>query len=181
MGAKLPATSYVVHAAVLGVIARDDPAAAIAEWQKLPAGDAKHQGVAAIVAEWGRRDPAAALQWQTAQSTPDRPIYPARQAIFDWARKEPVTALRWVETLPAEMHKHGLSSLTHSNGAVTPPAVALDLYAQIQDPALRAEFVTAHARSWLTQDPAAAKAWLESSSALTPEQAAALLAAAPTP
>jgi hypothetical protein len=42
---------------------------------------------------------------------------------------------------------------------------------------LREETLANHVREWLTKDPAAAKAWLENHDALTPAQAASLLAA----
>ncbi len=173
------AASFAAHAAILGVIARDDPAAAVAEWEKLPEGDAKHQGIFSIVAEWGQHDPAAALRWQVSQARPDRPVFPSQQMIYQWARHDPVAALRWIETLPEDSQKFGLHSLTNDGGNRTPPAATLDLYAQIKDPALRAEFITAHVGEWLAKDRAAAKTWLESHDALTPEQAAALLAAPP--
>ncbi len=175
--ADVTAASFAAHAAILGVIARDDPAAAVAEWQKLPAGKTKHQGVFTIVAEWGQRDPAAALQWQVAQASPDYPVYPSRQMIYQWARKDAVAALRWAESLPGEMPRFALLSLTNDGGNRTPPAAALELYAQIKNPARRTETLTTHVREWLTTDPAAAKTWLESHDALTPAQAAVLLQA----
>jgi hypothetical protein len=47
-------------------------------------------------------------------------------------------------------------------------AATADLYTKIKDTSLRTEVLTRHAREWLTKDPAAARAWLESSSALPP-------------
>ena len=168
------------QAAILGVIARDDPAAAIGEWQRLPpdAGVARHQGILSIVAAWGRTDPAAALRWQSAQSTT---TLASPELVHRWARQDPEAALRWAETLSEPVRHATLRSLTAAGGNHTPPAAALELYAQIKDPALRVEFVTAHARGWLSSDPAAARAWLEKADALSPEQVAALLVAPASP
>jgi hypothetical protein len=166
------------QAAILGVIARDDPTSAIAEWQKLPEGETKARGAAALVAEWGQSDPGAALQWQSAHVWPFRTDQPWREMIFQWARQDAGAALRWAESLDGKTRRQALASLTTDGaGDSTPPAAAAELYSGIRDPALREETLANHVREWLTKDPAAAKAWLENHDALTPAQAASLLAA----
>ncbi len=176
--ADVAAAAPSIQAAIVGAIAREDSASAIAEWQKLPAGEAKARSAAALVAEWGQSDPGAALQWQAAQAWPFRTDAPWREMIFQWARQDAGAALRWAESLDGETRRHALAALTSDGaGNQTPSTAALELYGQIEDPALRAEFVATHVRDWLAKDRPAAKAWLEKSDALTPEQAAALLAA----
>ncbi len=173
-----------LQATFLGNIARDEPATAVAEWQALPAGPAKSAAVSAIAYAWGQTDPAAALRWQSEQDIPfvadrDGSNYPSGQQIYNWAAKDASAALRWAESLPGDVRSYAISNLTRDQSGKkhTPPAVAADLYAQIQDSTLRTAFVTAHVTEWLTKDPAAAKTWLESRDTLTPEQTAALLQA----
>jgi hypothetical protein len=103
--------------------------------------------------------------------------------LFTWAKQDPEAALRWTESQIANQTPAQKPLLARRLMAVFGPGwnpssrAAADLYSKIQDPALRTETLTTHVRSWMYDDPAAAKAWLESHDALTPAQAAALLQA----
>lgn len=172
------AISFGMHATALGAIARDEPATAVAEWRSLPAGPMKYASIQTISEAWGLSDPAAAIQWHTEQARLAEITMPPDQGtIYAWARRDELAALRWAESLPAgELRQHGLAALTRHASARLPHEAAVNLYARLTDPALRAELVTTHVREWLAKDPASARAWLDSHDALTPEQTATLLA-----
>ena len=173
------AASDAVQSTLLASIARDEPATAVAEWQALPAGALKTRALAQITFAWGRTDPAAALQWATEQAPGLGAIaYQSRDLVYAWARKDGPAALRWAESIQEDnARRHALDALAGNWQDKAPRAATADLYAQIKDPAVRTEFVTNHVREWLSKDRPAAQAWLESHDALTPAQAAALLAA----
>lgn len=171
------AASAKVQGAILGNIARDEPATALAEWAKQP--DAiKKAAIGPIVAAWGQTDPAAALAWFAEQPAASTAYYPTFAPLYAWAKKEPLAALRWAESRPTK-NGRPLDSLkalsgTYSNEAA-PRAPTADLYTQIQNPELRVQVLTDHLREWLGKDRPAAQAWLDTHNALTPAQSAALL------
>ncbi len=175
--------SASAQASILGTIARDEPATAVAEWQALPAGDLKTQALANIALAWGQNDPAAALQWAAEQAKNfGVPAYQSDELVYSWARKDGPAALRWAESLPEEnTRRRALNALSGTWQNKAPRAATADLYAQIKDPATRTQLVTNHVQEWLAKDRAAAQAWLESHDALSPAEAAALLAASPGP
>ncbi len=177
---SVAAIAFGAQASALGAIARDEPATALAEWQALPAGPLKIMAIATIAEAWGRAHPGEAIRWQEDQAKAlGVPISTTREQIFNWARQDASSALRWAETRQGPFQRFALDGLVADNRNRAAPAVAAELYSQINDPALRAEYVSREVRAWLAKDRAGAKAWLESHDALTPAQAAALLTATP--
>jgi len=160
---------------------------ALAEWTRLSDPRVRLGTINSIAEAWGKTDPVAALRWQTEQTTalgaPD--AAPSYTLLQSWAKKDPDAALRWTETLiasrteteKARLVRNLFPTLAGRWDEPRPRAETADLYSKIQDPRLRAKVLSDHIRDWMTYDPPAAKAWLEKSDALTPEQAAALLAA----
>lgn len=174
-----------IHAAILGTIARDEPVTALAEWKALPEGPAKTEAVSTIGEAWGRHDPTAAFTWMAEQDAlagrNGHPDIPRFLTFYAWSRQQPLAALRWAEQ-PKETPLVTEGYLLALSGAGTntegpPLSDTVRLYAQIADPALRGKLLPRYARRWLAADPAAARAWIEKSEALTTEQRAALLAA----
>jgi hypothetical protein len=180
------AAAPAVQGVLLGTIARDEPATALAEWAALSDPRAKKAAIQPIAEAWGQTDPAAALQWAVAQ--PDSPgrVHAHSELIAAWAKKDPEAALRWAEAAALKENAQGnryypspLSFIGGDWNDKAPRAQTADLYTKIQDPALRLETITNHVREWRAQDPAAARTWLETQTALTPEQTAALLSPPP--
>ena len=174
---SVAAVSFGAQAVALGVIARDEPATALAEWQALPAGPLKIMALHTIAEAWGRAHPAEAIRWQEEQAQAlEAPLSIRREQIFNWARQDGLAALRWAETRPGQFQSFALDSLVGDDRNRASPSVAVDLYAQLGDPALRAKYVSREVRAWLAKDPSAARAWLKSHDTLTPAQTATLLA-----
>ncbi len=175
------AASSAAHAEILGTIARDEPATALAEWKALPEGATKQAALTPIATAWAQTDPGAALQWLGEQEAAYKQRSFHDALIYSWAQKDPLAALRWAESQPKEMQTAWLGALAGTWQEKANRAATADLYAQIQEPALRSSTLMTHLLEWLGKDPAAAKTWLESHDALSPEQTAALLAANPGP
>jgi hypothetical protein len=91
-----------------------------------------------------------------------------------WAQKGPLDALRWAETLPDAAQRQ-LAITVIATTDKRPLEKQADLLAQIQSPAVRAENLEEHLHHWLQKDPRAARAWLDTHDALSPEQTAQLL------
>ena len=180
--------AYAVHGPLLADLAREDPQAALAEWQALADPKARSASVDAIARVWGQKDPAAAFQWAAAQNqAAETPTYGGNAGLLSkWAQADPEAALRWVEDwqagLPENMRDTGRGYYDSLGGTPEeryPRAATAELYSKIRDPEIRLDTLARHVREWLTKDPAAARAWVGASPALTPGQRTALLAAAP--
>ena len=168
--------SASVQAAILANIARDEPATALAEWQALPDGAAKTAALTPIAEAWSATDPGAALQWLAEQEKARQSYTSHENLIYIWAQKDPLAALRWAEEKnQGDMRANYLRAIAGNWQQKANRAATADLYSKIKDQTLRADTLTAHISEWHSKDPAAARAWLEKSSALTPAQAAALL------
>ena len=181
--------AYAVHGALLADLAREDPQAALAEWQALSDPDIRSATILDLARAWGQKDPAAAVKWAEAEqaATPSRRVYGGyNDLLYKWARAEPEAALRWVEDWAAgrsEGDRFFISDYLDALGGTwaekAPRAGTADLYTRIRDPKLRLETLARHVNEWLTKDPAAARAWVESNAALTPADRKALLPAGP--
>ena len=173
------AASANAHAAILATIARTEPVTAAAEWETLQDPATKKASRDAIANAWAKTDPRAAHFWRMSKNEAlGFPPYAGHQDIFHaWSLRDPIAALRWAEQVPVPRSRDFyLNSIDSPGSDSAPRAAVADLYAQLKDPALRVERVTKHLRDWLARDRPSAKAWLESHDALTPAQAAALLA-----
>lgn len=171
-----------LHAAILGNIAREEPATALAEWKALPDGPTKTEAVSTIGEAWGRRDATAAFTWMAEQDAhlgrKDYPDNPRQSTFYAWSREQPLAALRWAET-QEEYRAHTyllLLSGAGSNSEGPPLRDTVELYAQLRDPVPRERMLSWQLGRWLAADPAAARAWIKKSDALTAEQRAKLLA-----
>ncbi len=152
----------------------------------MPDTRSKRTALDPLVNAWGRIDPEAALKWvmkeEVGRAADVRSL--VRTDLFHaWSRKDPEGALRWAETWaktrqPADRNMADvyLDTLAGNGSERVDRASAANLYAKIEDGAIRTRMLTKHVREWLTHDDAAARTWLESNNTLTPDQAAALLA-----
>lgn len=174
-----------VQGVLLADIARDEPALALAEWNALQDPRARQAAVAPILEAWGQKDPGAALRWATEQSGAG--IYPRQELVFAWARQDPAAAVAWAEQFalgksdqPHQQHfaDQVINSLAGTWQNRAPRAETADLYARIRDDKLRTRTLENHVREWLSVDSTSARAWLESSTALSAESAAKLLSSA---
>ncbi len=178
--ASVAKAAPLVHGAILGQLAVESPEAALREWNALSNAAVRTAALGPIVEAWSRSAPEAALRWGTENLIVSGGTHAEWQIapLQNWASKDPAAALSWIESHADEKVRQGLFFALggHSYQALPPDRTA-QLYSQIRTPALRADFFIPHLKNWLMRDRPAAKAWIEKSDALTPEQAAALLAA----
>lgn len=187
----LAAAAPRLEGLLLGQLAASDPATALARWQNLPASAQSPALAAQFASHWGKTDPAAATAWllerlpaQPSENPNDHQAYAQMQNLAStWARNDLPAYLAWAQKLPPgtqrEYALHALSAATanYAYQPIDPPprAAFAEQLAQIQDPALRERVLRSHLYSWLRSDVHAARAWILSSDALSPEAAARLL------
>ena len=182
------AAGYDVQGTLLAKIARDEPQTAVAEWTALKDPKAREATLEWIVSAWSTKDPVAAIRWAEAQSQAmGKPLKLDPGIVSRWAAKEPEAALRWIEAwLPTQPKSladrwapYYFTALGYDGETRLPRADTAKLYAKIKDPAMRSATLAKHLAEWRTKDPAAAAAWLQSQTVLTPAEATALAAPAP--
>ena len=191
--ALVRAAAKVEGARIVG-LAATAPADAVARWQALPPGDARIESAAPLAAQWARSDSPAATRWLfqqlTAADTADHQTInlpsQLRGVAGGWIAQDPAGYLEWVQTLPAgDPRERAIETLANSSlysrnqdgNLVEPPprAAYAEKLAQIKDDAVRERALNTHLFAWLRSDLRAARAWIESSDAITPEAAARLL------
>lgn len=178
--------------AVIGQLARTDPAAAVARWQTLPAGEDRQALLNSIATGWSRTDPAAAARWFTTQTTESPRYQHDWQTIGTIARNytaaDPEGFLLWASSLPNQNQRLiALNSLandhffTNDDGPplANPlsPARRAELLATIEDPKIRDTVLPNVLGNWLRRDYATAREWIETHDVLSDEAAAKLLVA----
>ena len=198
---ELAAATGRVEGVLLGKLAASDPAAALARWQAIPPGAARAQAALPLATAWGRTDPAAAARWLVALpsdangggGTSDPALDKVLRSVASrWSLQDPLSFVAWAETIPDATRRDAvLGTLGFEyfgdvrdpgfhealNNRIDPPprvAYAAQL-SKIENPALREKGLTAHLRGWIHYDYQAARAWMESHDALSPEAAARLL------
>lgn len=190
-GPELSTAAPKVEGTLLASLAKTDPAAALARWQSLPA-DAHRADIAVqLASNWARTDPAAATRW-FAQQIPGDPAkdpaalslsYALQPVALRWARQDPLGFVEWSKSLPNDFQREAAinalinSPWHHGANEIDPPPRApfANQLARIDDPAIRERALSSHLRQWMRSDLQAARAWIESSEALSPEAAARLL------
>ena len=179
------AAGYQVQGTLLANIARDEPQTAVAEWTALKEPKAREVTLPWIVQSWSAKDPVAAIRWAEAQSQAlGKPLQLDPETVSRWATKEPEAALRWIEdwiskqpkTTADHMGPYYFSALGFNDQTRLPRGDTANLYAKIQNPALRSATLAKHLAEWRTKDPAAADAWLKSQTALSAAEISSLSA-----
>jgi hypothetical protein len=168
-------------------LAQTDLHAALARWQSLPADAMRNDVSGQIATTWAKTDPAAATRWLAQQMPPSPEIQFANRqnasqiltVASRWAHQDPLAYLTWSETLSNEALRSSAAEVlmyNYTENSDPPPrATYASQLARIQDPALRERVLTWHLSEWLSTDVRAARAWIESNDAISPEAAAKLL------
>ena len=137
-------------------MAVDDPQRALRLAEKLD-GMRKQQALAQIVSTWADSDPRAAAAWLESASGD---VSQATAAVaFAFARESPTEALAWASTLPKQARQVALQSLV-SAAAMHAPEDAVEVVANIRDPALREEANVTLVMAWSQNAPQDAAEWV---------------------
>ncbi len=102
------------------------------------------------------------------------------KAAAAWSRKDLPGLVAWAESMPSPLLKEGLlSSLGQNFGSyeddVPDRALRAAEISAIPDPTLRDRILGEHLETWLRHDVKAAREWIDTHDALSPEKAAELL------
>lgn len=150
----------------LQVLARTDPDAAAAELATMTEGNYRDRTVAVLAGEMAETDPARAAEWLGSQETGDYGDA-MRRIMNNWAAQDSAGALTFIEAQPVgEVRDAATQTYLWQNQSLE-PARAVALAEAITDDRDRNRTIGMTARRWMESDPAAARAYVESSTALS--------------
>ncbi len=191
---EVAAASAKVEGAIISHLALSDPAAALSRWQAMPDSAERRAAIGPIALAWAKTDPAASLRFLAEQAAALQPasdhelrnsLSGAAQSVASLlARQDPAALLRLTESFPSpELRRSAYYALANDYAHESFSQVATpishqtraDLLASIPNAEARETPLNFLLRNWLRRDYEAARAWIETHDALSPEAAAKLL------
>lgn len=153
-------------AAAIGGLSGNDPVAAAKQASLMEAGDTKDRLVSEVVGDLARVDPQAAADFlkdgsERAQRESMGQLMPA------WVAQDSSAALSYANSLPAgNVQDSALQSYVWSNNTAAPSDL-IQVAETISDDGDRNRTVGIAAARWMREDPVAAKAYVEQSTAIS--------------
>lgn len=147
--------------------AQYDPTAALAVAAELPDPAATEQARQAVFIGWARSDPASLVTYATSLPEGDLRTTALREALPQWVYLEPSAASEWMNARPPgpELDAGAVAVATNPAILTESPATAATWAESIADPQLRAETLHEVLLQWNAFDPAAARAYAQTSPA----------------
>jgi len=151
--------------------ARVAPSDALAFMRALPAAE-NQSALHNIVSEWASADPQAAAAWVKTNfvETKSRSSGFVNALILRWAAKDPDAAIEWTRAQPPGAMRDQAFSELASTLSSKQPALAAAMADSIVDATKHNYSIENVARRWLNEQPAAAKAWLQTNALPQPRK-----------
>ena len=152
----------------LGVLARTDPQGAANRVSSLPEGGGRDRAIRDIAGEWSESDPARAAAWLIGQQTGDMGDA-MREVMGNWVSQDSAGALTFIQQQPAGDGRDAATQTYLWMNREMPPSDAVALAESISDEGDRSRALGMTAWRWMREDEAAARAYVESTTALSEE------------
>jgi hypothetical protein len=154
-------------ASALRGLAGDNPQLASQEVASMPDGESKNDAMSEIAQTWSREDPKAAAAWLASQDNAEASRDAMREVVSNWARQDDAGVVSYINQQPAgDSRDSAIQSYVFSNRAQNPQSV-VQLAETIQNEGNRQRAVGMAAAQWMREDEAAAKAYIQQSTALS--------------
>ena len=156
--------------------AQHQPDRALAALAKITDPSLHDQAFGQVAFGWAKADARALATYALTLPPGEKRTRAFAEALPHWVEKDPVAAAEWIQQF--DMGKDfdaGVASVANLQSLITgQPTVAMRLAGDITDPAARAHTMRTVFRRWATNDPAAARRFIESTT--SPQDRATLLA-----
>ncbi len=164
----LPADQQdVAMAAAISGLARTDPMAAAAKVSSMEEGGSKDRAVRDVVGAIAADNPAQAAEFLVQNGSQNSQEESMRDLMPAWVNKDPSGALNYAMNLEeGSVRDRALSSYVWSNSQAS-PAELVQVAENIGDERSRSRTVGWMASRWMREDETAAKAYIESSDAIS--------------
>lgn len=158
-----------VLASAIGGLSNKDPFSAAKQVSTMQAGDAKDGLIVDVVGDLARKDPQAAADFLKEQTSAKAQQDAMRQLMPSMTSKNPIAALAFVNSYqPGAVRDSAAQAYVWSNNSGS-PADLVQVAETITDEGDRSRTVGIAAMRWMREDATAAKAYIETSSALSDE------------
>ena len=166
--ASLPADEQDrARVSALRGLAGDNPELASQKVAAMAAGDSKNDAAGEIAQAWAREDPKAAAAWLATQNGVEVSRNTTRELVSSWARQDDAGAVAYVNQQEAgQARDNAIQAYVFSNRSNNPQAV-MQLAESVQNERDRQRVVGMAAQQWMREDEAAAKAYIQQSTALS--------------
>jgi hypothetical protein len=150
-------------------LAADNPQLASQKVAAMADGDSKNDAMSEIAQTWSREDPKAAAAWLASQNNEDASRDAIREVVSNWARQDDAGVVSYINQQPAgDSRDNAIQSYVFNNRSESPQSV-VKLAESIEDEGDRQRAVGMAAVQWMREDEAAAKAYIQQSTALSDE------------
>jgi len=167
----------LLNAAYAGWADRE-PKAALEAIGQLPDPEIKKTAFAATISRWANNDAPAAAAYARELPEGSERMLALTVALRNWAAVDGVGAATWMSGLePSPELDMGAAVVAALPESLQQPEVAAGWAESIVDPQLRARVLAAVVKEWSATDPAAARAYAESSPDIRAEDRATVLSA----
>jgi hypothetical protein len=154
-------------ASAIGGLSNNDPQAAATQVALMAAGDAKDGAIAEVVGDWARMNPQAAADFLRQQDSAQAQQDSMRQLMPAWVAQNPAAALAYANTYEAgDVRDSALQSYVWSNN-MAEPAALVTVAESMTDENDRTRTIGIAAARWMREDPTAARAYIQQSTALS--------------
>lgn len=150
---------------MIEVLAGTDPEAAASRIASLTDESIRDRAITSVASEWSGDDPAGAAAWLATQETNDADDA-MRRVMSNWVAQDSAGALSFIESQPAGDMRDGATQTYLWMNRDLEPSAAMGLAEGISDERDRARSIGMTARRWMEEDETAAKAYIESTTAL---------------
>ena len=152
----------------VGPLAATDPARAVQLFSELP-DDLQHSAAEGLATKWAATDPASAAVWAL-QLAEEYVRHLALDSVIQrWTTDDAPAAEDWVRTMPAGAGRDAVAARCIEAASGRDPARAAGLLPMITDAEQRESSASNLIDQWMHRNKAAARAWLETTSALPPD------------
>lgn len=159
-----------VNRAISGWAEVDAPAAA-AFVDEIPADERSDSQIREVANRWANQEPAAAAQWLDTQPDGRGKTDAMGHVVWNWTNADPQAASAWLIEQPAgEARDRGIGALSKATFD-SDPAAAVIWAAEISNERTRTASLERGVRGWLDRDPEAAQQWLNTTDAISAEEA----------
>ncbi|MGE9270368.1 MAG: hypothetical protein ACQKBU_06150 [Verrucomicrobiales bacterium] len=155
-------------ASAIDVLAKSDPLAAADMISGMDSGRSRDQAIEDVAQAWAATDPEAAAAWLVEQETGDMEDA-MRQVMMNWSGSDSEAALSFIESQPEGEARDAAASTYLWMNRDAEPQESLALAETISDDRDRTRAIAMSTRQWMEEDEASARAYIESSTALSDE------------
>lgn len=142
-------------------LAGEEPEKVALQIEQLPI-DSQRAAVRGVAQQWSFSDPEAAANWASGLRDEKAQANAMGALAGEWGNRNPIAAARWIESLPAGPARDEAVASFSERTAQRDPEGSVAWAISIEDSSKQARTMRDVFTTWLSNDPAIARNWLQS-------------------